>query len=87
MGAISQPARSKPGAAETLRGRGIGLAEFLEQFRLLRQPAGKIREPVTPVTPAGISRITAALQLLVNAAGTMQACGGRSNVEPPKSHD
>jgi hypothetical protein len=34
--------KTKAGPAEALRGRGIGLAEFLEQFRLLRQPAGKL---------------------------------------------
>ena len=28
-------ARPRPGAAEALRGRGIGLGEFLEQLRLL----------------------------------------------------
>src|SRR5262245_52635846 len=41
---------------ESRRGceRGLRLGKLLEQLRLLRQPSGKIREPVTPVTPAGI---------------------------------
>jgi hypothetical protein len=39
---LARDGEAQAGAAETLCGRGIGLAEFLEQFRLLRQPAGKL---------------------------------------------
>ena len=36
-------ARPKPGAAEALRGRGLGLAEFLEQLRLLLRASCRCR--------------------------------------------